>query len=329
MAFMSRFSASSSRSPNRKDCDHSSSVLTVFELERLLYTGKTACNHADEVWPNLYLGDQDIAADRRELAKLRITHILNCAHSKWRGGAEYYEGMNITYHGIEAHDSPTFDMSVNFYPASEFIHKALSSRVTSFNLLSITCLQPSTLFKSSYSTACSKSRFAPYNDLPMEISRLSATFHAYSITWLHTSRRINSARSVHSPMNYQAPYLSFQGPRQREVLANWGSNERPFTEVSDSGYLSLSISFRVLVFRDSLPLWGGSSSHNPRRILVHCAVGVSRSAALVLAYLMIRHNMTLVEAIKTVKEQRGIIPNRGFLRQLSGLDEVLRASRRT
>ncbi|MGH0161803.1 UNVERIFIED_CONTAM: hypothetical protein FKN15_068746 [Acipenser sinensis] len=130
MAFMSGFSGSSSRSPNRKDCDHSSPVLTVFELERLLYTGKTACNHADEVWPNLYIGDQDIAADRCELTKLRITHILNCAHSKWRGGAEYYEGMNITYHGIEAHDSPTFDMSVNFYPASEFIHKALSSRVT-------------------------------------------------------------------------------------------------------------------------------------------------------------------------------------------------------
>lgn len=70
---------------------------------------------------------RDIASDRRELAKLGITHILNCAQSKWRGGAEYYTGMNITYHGIEAHDSPTFDMSVNFYPAAEFIHKALTS----------------------------------------------------------------------------------------------------------------------------------------------------------------------------------------------------------
>lgn len=70
---------------------------------------------------------RDIASDRRELAKLGITHILNCAQSKWRGGAEHYAGMNITYHGIEAHDSPTFDMSVNFYPAAEFIHKALTS----------------------------------------------------------------------------------------------------------------------------------------------------------------------------------------------------------
>ncbi|MEQ2194884.1 hypothetical protein XENOCAPTIV_004325 [Xenoophorus captivus] len=96
-------------------------------------------------------------------------------------GAEYYAGMNITYHGIEAHDSPTFDMSVNFYPAAEFIHKALTS--------------------------------------------------------------------------------------------------------------------------------GG-------RVLVHCTVGVSRSATLVLAYLMIRQNLTLVEAIRTVKDHRGVIPNRGHSLQL-------------
>ncbi|XP_019370058.1 PREDICTED: dual specificity protein phosphatase 26 isoform X1 [Gavialis gangeticus] len=196
MAFMSRFSRSSSRSASREAPEDRGShpILSVFELERLLYTGKTACNHADEVWPGLYLGDQDIAANRRELVHLQITHILNASHSKWRGGAEYYEGTGIRYLGIEAHDSPTFDMSPHFYPAADFIHQALSER-------------------------------------------------------------------------------------------------------------------------------GG-------RILVHCAVGVSRSATLVLAYLMIRHHMTLVEAIKTVKDHRGIIPNRGFLRQLVTLDNSLRLKRR-
>ena len=58
------------------------------------------------------------------------------------------------------------------------------------------------------------------------------------------------------------------------------------------------------------------------------AVGVSRSATLVLAYLMIRQNLTLVDAIKTVKDHRGVIPNRGFLRQLNGLDIILRDSRK-
>uniref|UniRef100_A0A8C8S1L7 Dual specificity protein phosphatase n=1 Tax=Pelusios castaneus TaxID=367368 RepID=A0A8C8S1L7_9SAUR len=137
---------------------------------------------------------RDIAANRRELARLRITHILNASHSRWRGGAEYYEGTAIHYQGIEAHDSPSFDMSPYFYPAADFIHQALSKS-------------------------------------------------------------------------------------------------------------------------------GG-------RILVHCAVGVSRSATLVLAYLMIHHHMTLVEAIKTVKDHRGIIPNRGFLHQLVTLDNSLRLKRR-
>lgn len=60
------------------------------------------------------------------------------------------------------------------------------------------------------------------------------------------------------------------------------------------------------------------------RIFVHCAVGVSRSASLVLAYLMIYHHFTLLDAIKKVKENRWIFPNRGFLKQLRTLDLTLR-----
>ncbi|XP_060951400.1 dual specificity phosphatase 29-like [Limanda limanda] len=56
------------------------------------------------------------------------------------------------------------------------------------------------------------------------------------------------------------------------------------------------------------------------RVFVHCAVGVSRSASLVLAYLMIYHHYTLLEAIAKVKERRWIFPNTGFLKQLLALD---------
>ncbi|KAM4837313.1 dual specificity protein phosphatase 26 [Thomomys bottae] len=196
MTFMARFSRSSSRSPvrTRGSLEEMATVqhpsLNVFELERLLYTGKTACNHADEVWPGLYLGDQDMANNRRELRRLGITHVLNASHNRWRGTPEAYEGLGIRYLGVEAHDSPAFDMSIHFQTAADFIHRALC--------------QP-----------------------------------------------------------------------------------------------------------------GG-------KILVHCAVGVSRSATLVLAYLMLYHHFTLVEAIKKVKDHRGIIPNRGFLRQLLALDRRLR-----
>uniref|UniRef100_A0A3B3X420 Dual specificity protein phosphatase n=1 Tax=Poecilia mexicana TaxID=48701 RepID=A0A3B3X420_9TELE len=63
-----------------------------------------------------------------------------------------------------------------------------------------------------------------------------------------------------------------------------------------------------------------SLNTNGARVLVHCAVGVSRSASLVLAYLMIYHAYSLLEAINKVKECRWIFPNRGFLKQLRALD---------
>lgn len=52
-------------------------------------------------------------------------------------------------------------------------------------------------------------------------------------------------------------------------------------------------------------------------VLVHCNAGVSRSASIVLAYLMQYHNMDFETAYKHVKTQRECIhPNAGFLKQL-------------
>ncbi|NXI35878.1 DS13B phosphatase, partial [Galbula dea] len=60
---------------------------------------------------------------------------------------------------------------------------------------------------------------------------------------------------------------------------------------------------------------------SPRgKVLVHCAMGISRSATLVLAFLMICENMSLVDAIQTVRSHRAICPNSGFLKQLQELD---------
>ncbi|KAM9859026.1 dual specificity protein phosphatase 26-like [Aulostomus maculatus] len=190
MSYTSKLPASwNDRLPAQKvEIDLSSPGLAVQELEKLLYTGKAIISHADEVWPGIYIGDQQSAENQADLSSHRITHILNAAHSKLRGQPGIYEAMRITYMGVEAHDSCGFDMSVNFQAAADFIQTAV--------------------------------------------------------------RR------------------------------------------------------------------GG-------RVLVHCHVGVSRSATLVLAYLMLKQNLTLVEAICAVKENRGIIPNRGFLRQLIHLDGQL------
>lgn len=59
------------------------------------------------------------------------------------------------------------------------------------------------------------------------------------------------------------------------------------------------------------------------KVLVHCAMGLSRSSSLVLAYLMIHQNLTLVQALKAVSENRNVSPNQGFLEQLRALDMKL------
>ncbi|XP_056222092.1 dual specificity phosphatase 29-like [Seriola aureovittata] len=161
------------------------------ELQRLMWTKTGTSNHLDEVQPRIYIGDMYAAKDKRTLQAHHITHVLNAADGKFNvnTGQSFYRDTKITYHGVEAFDMPSFNLSPFFYPAANFIKKALSSPTG--------------------------------------------------------------------------------------------------------------------------------------KVFVHCAMGLSRSSTLVLAYLMIHENMTLVDAIKAVSANRNISPNAGFLEQLRELDKQL------
>lgn len=53
------------------------------------------------------------------------------------------------------------------------------------------------------------------------------------------------------------------------------------------------------------------------KVFVHCYAGVSRSATIVIAYLMFEHGLSYSAAIKLVKSKRPFInPNDGFRKQL-------------
>lgn len=61
-----------------------------------------------------------------------------------------------------------------------------------------------------------------------------------------------------------------------------------------------------------------------RRVLVHCAAGISRSATIVIGYIMYRHKMPFKDAYAYVKEKRNVInPNFGFTCQLYTYSEHL------
>lgn len=68
------------------------------------------------------------AKDKRTLQAHHITHVLNAADGKFNvnTGPSFYRDTQITYHGVEAFDMPSFNLSPFFYPAANFIKNALS-----------------------------------------------------------------------------------------------------------------------------------------------------------------------------------------------------------
>lgn len=62
------------------------------------------------------------------------------------------------------------------------------------------------------------------------------------------------------------------------------------------------------------------SSLREGNVLVHCAAGISRSASLVIAYLIMTRKITYEEALKYVQTRRSIVqPNENFEKQLKAL----------
>ncbi|MCQ2817425.1 MAG: dual specificity protein phosphatase family protein [archaeon] len=65
-------------------------------------------------------------------------------------------------------------------------------------------------------------------------------------------------------------------------------------------------------------------------VLVHCQLGKSRSAAIVMAYLMKENNLTTNEAYTLLKKKRrNILPNLGFMNKLRELEKELAPSNGT
>ncbi|CAL1547888.1 unnamed protein product [Lymnaea stagnalis] len=62
-------------------------------------------------------------------------------------------------------------------------------------------------------------------------------------------------------------------------------------------------------------------------VYIHCQQGISRSATVVIAFLMLRRRMDLLTAVQQVRGRREICPNEGFLKQLCSLNEDILSKR--
>ena len=91
-----------------------------------------------------------------------------------------------------------------------------------------------------------------------------------------------------------------------------------YVDIEDEPDVCIS-EFFCLVIKDNI-------DRNPdKKILVHCQCGVSRSATLVLSYLMTR-SMNLSQSVTFLKSKRAFQytrPNRGFFRQLIAYELTL------
>lgn len=65
------------------------------------------------------------------------------------------------------------------------------------------------------------------------------------------------------------------------------------------------------------------------KIFVHCNQGISRSATVVLAFLMMKRGMNFMNAVRAVRAKREVMPNDGFLRQLAILNFELYEAHKT
>lgn len=90
---------------------------------------------------------------------------------------------------------------------------------------------------------------------------------------------------------------------------------------SNGGLLSQKLSSTLEIIDQCVDLAGSTSENVRPQCLVHCAQGLSRSAAVCTAWLISRKNMSLEDALNQMRNVRPqICPNLGFLAELKALE---------
>ncbi|NWW52842.1 DS13B phosphatase, partial [Pedionomus torquatus] len=271
-----------------------------------------------------------------------VTHVLNAAHGTAysHGGQDFY-GATIDYYGVPAHDLPSFDISQFFFPAAQFIHNALNTPGGT-KLLLLSLIKPKREqerskmphTRDSSSPTGSVGSGASYETPALsDLQRLfwlrgGSDNHVDQVwpniylgdAWAARSKTtLQSLNITHILNAADGPYSINTGAKYYKDL----QIEYYGVEAFDDPSFDLSI-----FFYDAANFIGKALNTSGGKVFVHCAMGVSRSASLVLAFLMIHENMTLVDALKTVSAHRDICPNSGFLSQLRDLDIKLNEERK-
>jgi len=105
--------------------------------------------------------------------------------------------------------------------------------------------------------------------------------------------------------------------------------EAPNAHPNDFSYIKFSLddapSQQITpVFQEAFKQFDDAKEKG-EKVLCHCMAGVSRSATIVIAYIMTRRDMSLKDSIDYVRRRRpAICPNPGFMHQLCELEKTTR-----
>ncbi len=112
-------------------------------------------------------------------------------------------------------------------------------------------------------------------------------------------------------LNINAAYMKHEAPNG-VIQLNLPWEDNICQKLNEKGIL-----FDIVKLMDSF-------LERNNKVFVNCYAGVSRSASIVIAYLMYKKNMSFIQAFEYLKMKRPIIsPNLSFRDQLSSLEKPL------
>ncbi|XP_073338498.1 uncharacterized protein [Pagrus major] len=353
---------------------------SVSELQEFLLADRRPTGHVNQVWPNLYIGNEVAARDKGTLHSLGITHIVNAAHGSHtpglcfyvNTGPRFYRDMKVDYYGVEADDAIDFVLSPFFYPTARYIRAALAmgGRVFVHCLMGVSRsatlvlaflmiveglrLQEAVAAVRPHRDICPNPGFLQQlRSLDKGLERERRRRRQAQTTLGHSAQEEETPsltelrqilwtnRKPVAPVDQVWPNLYIGDEsvaRDKTTLSSLGVTHvlnaaagRHRINTGQQFYSDLKVEYQGVEAADhpefdlrpffkSAAQFIDSALKRNGKVFVHCAMGVSRSGALVLAYLMICHDLSLAEAIIAVRLNRDIGPNSGFLEQLRQLE---------
>ncbi|KAK8893728.1 hypothetical protein M9Y10_022157 [Tritrichomonas musculus] len=258
-------------------------------------------NECDMVIPGLFIGGEKAAHDKKLLRSLKITHIVNLNFNETGGGHADESGKEL-YDDEMEDDSPTNESNSSISSGFRFQDSEITSPFKIDQSIQSPLQQKSKRQIFNLSPR-SKQIFSPQGQPGKNLSPRS--IESFSPRNDHDND--NNNHNIQKDSNKNESENQSSGPGSFKM----GRISRFNVRLSDSVFQDLNEDF-----------WGAlhfveQAIHSGGNVLAHCRRGISRSAALCVAYLMDDRGMSFDDAFALLKRQRPSVNiNQGFEDQL-------------